>query len=156
MADKQDASRKLKPAEQENATDRQRGAENETASFEGFCNLQKPAEQENATDRQRGAENETASAKYVAGSQFDMNAMVATLNSVLQQNQLMLQLLNNNKITLRDNFPLPLIEDQLDQLKEKTYFTLLDLKSAFHHITVEPSSVKYTSFVTPKKHILLY
>ncbi|KAK9685603.1 Zinc knuckle [Popillia japonica] len=342
MADKQDASRKLVTLD----------------SFEGFCSSQKPAEQENATDRQRGAENETASAKDVAGSQFDMNAMVATLNSVLQQNQLMLQLLNNqsnvksynvmpdfsktisvfngedlskakawlseieqtpqtyrkpdtqcvtnsvsqkyspnpsrsqrpsgnntvktsrcfncqeeghlvkqctkpkrergscfacgdmshrykdcpqrkteekyvnssqvhcptvnyefkislvpnhipsfsrprrlsqyeksevgkiidellqhgiirksdseysspivlvpkknqdtlrmcidyrnlNKITLRDNFPLPLIEDQLDQLKEKTYFTLLDLKSAFHHITVEPSSVKYTSFVTP-------
>lgn len=54
-----------------------------------------------------------------------------------------------NKITLRDNFPLPLIEDQLDQLKDKRYFTLLDLKSAFHHLTVEESSVKYTSFVTP-------
>ncbi|KAK9739173.1 Zinc knuckle [Popillia japonica] len=81
MADKQDASRKLVTLD----------------SFEGFCNSQKPAEQENATDRQRGAENETASAKDVAGSQFDMNAMVATLNSVLQQNQwlLMLQLLNN-------------------------------------------------------------
>ncbi|KAK9728553.1 hypothetical protein QE152_g17918 [Popillia japonica] len=79
MADQQDASRKLVTLD----------------SFEGFCSSQKPTEQENATDRQRGVENETASAKDVAGSQFDMNAMVATLNSVLQQNQLMLQLLNN-------------------------------------------------------------
>lgn len=54
-----------------------------------------------------------------------------------------------NQITVRDNYPLPLIEDQLDQLRDKKYFTNLDLKSAFHHVSLEPSSIKYTSFVTP-------
>ncbi|CAG9830104.1 unnamed protein product [Diabrotica balteata] len=54
-----------------------------------------------------------------------------------------------NKITLRDNFPIPLIEDQLCQLKDKRYFSTLDLKSAFYHVNVEESSIKYTSFVTP-------
>lgn len=51
-----------------------------------------------------------------------------------------------NKQTLRDNYPLPLIEDQLDQLHNKTYFTCLDLKN---HVKMSPESIPFTSFVTP-------
>lgn len=54
-----------------------------------------------------------------------------------------------NKITARDNYPLPLIEDQIDSLHQKRYFTCLDLKDGFHHVRVAAGSVKYTSFVTP-------
>jgi hypothetical protein len=32
-----------------------------------------------------------------------------------------------NKITVKDNFPTPLIEDHLDKLRQKKYFTSLDL-----------------------------
>jgi hypothetical protein len=54
-----------------------------------------------------------------------------------------------NKITIRDNFPTPLIDDNLDLLKDKKHFSTLDLKSGFHHVRVAESSVKYTSFITP-------
>ena len=54
-----------------------------------------------------------------------------------------------NKITLRDNYPLPLIDDQLDALEGKKYFSLLDLNDGFHHLDVAPDSIKLTSFVTP-------
>lgn len=54
-----------------------------------------------------------------------------------------------NKVTVRDNCPLPLIEDQLDVLAGKKYFTTLDLKDGFFHIQMHEDSVKYTSFVTP-------
>ena len=54
-----------------------------------------------------------------------------------------------NKITVRDNFPTQLIEDNLDRLKDKKYFTSLDLKDGFHHVKMNESSIKYTSFVTP-------
>lgn len=54
-----------------------------------------------------------------------------------------------NKITTRDNFPIPLIEDQLDVLEGKKYFTILDLKNGFFHIKMHKDSIKYTSFVTP-------
>lgn len=54
-----------------------------------------------------------------------------------------------NKITVRDNFPVPLIDDYLDQLRDKVYFTKLDLRNGFHHVKVPESSVKYTSFITP-------
>ncbi|XP_043276015.1 uncharacterized protein [Venturia canescens] len=54
-----------------------------------------------------------------------------------------------NKMTARDNYPLPLIEDQLDILQGKRYFTMLDLKDGFHHISMADESIKYTAFVTP-------
>lgn len=54
-----------------------------------------------------------------------------------------------NKITNRDNFPPPMIEDYLDQLKGKKVYNCLDLKNGFHHIKMAESSIKYTSFVTP-------
>ena len=53
-----------------------------------------------------------------------------------------------NKITLRDNYPLPLIEDQIDKLRDKIFFTLLDLKDGFHHIDVSESSIPLTAFIT--------
>lgn len=54
-----------------------------------------------------------------------------------------------NKITTRDNFPLPLIEDQLSLLAGKKYFSTLDLKDGFFHIRMHEDSIRYTSFVTP-------
>lgn len=54
-----------------------------------------------------------------------------------------------NKLTIRDNFPLPLIEDCLEYLSGKKYFSLLDLKSGFHQVPVDEDSIKFTSFVTP-------
>lgn len=54
-----------------------------------------------------------------------------------------------NKLTIRDNYPLPLIEDCIEYLEGKKYFTVLDLKSGFHQVKVADDSVKYTAFVTP-------
>lgn len=54
-----------------------------------------------------------------------------------------------NKIMARDNYPLPLIEDQLERLKGKRYFSAMDLKDGFYHVAMAPESIKFTSFVTP-------
>lgn len=54
-----------------------------------------------------------------------------------------------NKITLKDNFPLPLIDDCLEFLGNKDCFSILDLKNGFHQLHMDDESIKYTSFVTP-------
>ena len=54
-----------------------------------------------------------------------------------------------NKITVRDNYPLPLIETCLEHLCGKRFFSLLDLKSGFHQVPMREESIPYTSFVTP-------
>lgn len=52
-----------------------------------------------------------------------------------------------NEIIIKDRYPLPLIEDQLDQLKDAKLFTTLDLRNGFFHVTVDKESRKYTAFL---------
>ncbi|GFX80939.1 transposon Tf2-9 polyprotein [Trichonephila clavipes] len=48
---------------------------------------------------------------------------------------------------IKDNYPLPLIDDILDCLQNAKIFTTLDLKNGFFHVAVNESSHKFTSFV---------
>jgi len=54
-----------------------------------------------------------------------------------------------NRYIARTNNPIPVIEDQINILKDKSYFSILDLKDGFFHIRVAEESVKYTAFITP-------
>lgn len=54
-----------------------------------------------------------------------------------------------NKITIKDNFPTSLRDNHLDKLRDKKYFSNLDLRNGFYHIKMAETSIKYTSFITP-------
>lgn len=54
-----------------------------------------------------------------------------------------------NRNTVRDHFPLPLIDDHISKLSKAKYFTVLGMASGFHQIPVAPDSVEKTAFVTP-------
>jgi len=54
-----------------------------------------------------------------------------------------------NKKVVKDRFPLPLVEDQIDLLQDSEIYSTLDLKNGFLQVPVEKNSRKYTSFVTP-------
>lgn len=45
-------------------------------------------------------------------------------------------------------YPFPIIDDQVDNLYGKKYFTKFDLKDGFHQISIHPDSTKYFSFAT--------
>ncbi|XP_055542572.1 uncharacterized protein LOC129728180 [Wyeomyia smithii] len=53
-----------------------------------------------------------------------------------------------NKKVVRDKFPTPNVEEQIDQLSEARVYTTLDLRNSYFHVAIEESSRKYTSFVT--------
>ena len=53
-----------------------------------------------------------------------------------------------NSVTKADTYPLPRIDDLLDQLGKSTYFSTLDLASGFWQIKMHPESQK-TAFSTP-------
>ncbi len=51
-------------------------------------------------------------------------------------------------MTRKDTFPLPRIDDLLDQLNGKRVFTTLDAKRGYWQIRVQEDSVEKTGFVT--------
>jgi len=54
-----------------------------------------------------------------------------------------------NAITKKDVYPLPRIEDALDNLGGSSYFTTLDLTSGFYQIEVDDRDQEKTAFITP-------
>ncbi|KAJ9528398.1 hypothetical protein QJQ45_020321 [Haematococcus lacustris] len=54
-----------------------------------------------------------------------------------------------NKLTVRDRYPLPRIDDLFDRVQGKTVFSSLDLQSGYHQIRITPEDVPKTAFVTP-------
>lgn len=53
-----------------------------------------------------------------------------------------------NKITKKDSYPLPRIEDILDGLQGSLYRSVFDLVSGYWQIPVEPSDIEKTAFTT--------
>jgi hypothetical protein len=58
-----------------------------------------------------------------------------------------------NKITLKNRYPLPRINDILDQLQHAKYFTKLDSKSRYHQVRVKE---EHTWKIDFKKRKCLY
>lgn len=54
-----------------------------------------------------------------------------------------------NRKTKKEHYPLPRIEDQLDQLADNKVFTSLDLASGYYQISIAEESRHKTAFVTP-------
>ena len=53
-----------------------------------------------------------------------------------------------NKITVKNRYPFPHIDDLLDQLKSVVYFTKLHLRSGYHQIRVTEQDAWNISFKT--------
>jgi hypothetical protein len=51
-----------------------------------------------------------------------------------------------NKITFRKWYPIPQIDDLLDQLTGAKYFSKIDLKSSYHQVPIEQTYVWKTAF----------
>jgi hypothetical protein len=51
-----------------------------------------------------------------------------------------------NKITVRNQYPIPRIDDLLDHLKGENFFSNIDLKSGYDHVPIEPNDVWKTTF----------
>lgn len=57
-----------------------------------------------------------------------------------------------NEKTIADKYPLPRIDDILDNLGKCKYFSTIDLAQGFHQIEMDPTSVEKTAFSCPNGH----
>lgn len=57
-----------------------------------------------------------------------------------------------NKITVKNKYPLPRIDQLMDSLAGAQVFTSLDLQSGYHQIRITPEDVEKTAFRTPFGH----
>ncbi|SAM02995.1 hypothetical protein [Absidia glauca] len=63
--------------------------------------------------------------------------------------RLVTQFMALNAVTVRDTFPLPSINDLLDQLSGASWLSALDLLKGFHQIGVHPNSIDKLTITTP-------
>ncbi|MCO5613478.1 hypothetical protein L7F22_067755 [Adiantum nelumboides] len=53
-----------------------------------------------------------------------------------------------NRITIKNRFPVPRVEDLFDKLQGSTYFSRIDLKSGYHQIRIVDEDIVKTAFCT--------
>ncbi|GJV58894.1 putative reverse transcriptase domain-containing protein [Tanacetum coccineum] len=57
-----------------------------------------------------------------------------------------------NKLTIKNRYPLPRIDDMFDQLQGAWYFLKIDLRSGYHQLRVREEDIPKTAFKTRYRH----
>jgi hypothetical protein len=57
-----------------------------------------------------------------------------------------------NKVTVKNKYPLPMIDDLFDQLKDAKIFSKIDLRSGYHQVRIKEEDISKTDFRTRYGH----
>ena len=59
---------------------------------------------------------------------------------------------NLNKVTIKNKYPLPKIDDLFDKLQGSSFFSTIDLRSGYHQLRVRDGDIPKTAFRTSYGH----
>ena len=57
-----------------------------------------------------------------------------------------------NRITIKNRYPLPRVEELFDRLRGAKYFSKIDLRSGYHQVRIHPDDISKTAFRTRYGH----
>ncbi|XP_029166467.1 uncharacterized protein K02A2.6-like isoform X1 [Nylanderia fulva] len=78
---------------------------------------------------------------------------VSPMVPVLKENgevRICIDMRRANKAIIRENHPLPTMNEMLPNFRQAKYFSRLDIKNAFHQVEIDPDSRYITTFSTSK------
>jgi hypothetical protein len=90
--------------------------------------------------------------KFIQPSQSPYGAPVLFVSKKDGSSRMCVDYRALNKITIKNKYPLPRVEELLDQLREAQVFSKIDLRSGYHQIRIHKDDIQKTAFRTRYGH----
>lgn len=131
-----------------------RGAAHRIVTIPGSSPPNKPPYRLSASDLEEVTKQvgELLNKGFIQPSTSPFGAPVILVNKKDGKKRMCIDYRALNKQTIKNRFPLPLIDDLFDALKDAKYFSKIDLNSGFNQIPIAPEDVEKTAFRTRFAH----
>jgi hypothetical protein len=89
---------------------------------------------------------------YIRPSMSPWGALVLFVKNKDGALRLCIDFIQLNKVTVKNKYPLPRIDDLFDQLKDENIFSKIDLMSGYHQVRINDEDIRNNSFRTRYGH----